>query len=341
MPETTVALLGVGQVGQALIGQLHAEPAGLRVVSATDTTGTVVDPGGLDLTALLAAKETHGSVLEAPGRVTGWTAAEAAARAPADVVVQLTPSDLTDPTQSLAEVRAALAAGRDVVTAAKAAPALAPARLAKAVASSRGRLAKSATVAGSVPVLETLGSAFRGDRIERIEGVLNGSTTRVLSAMEAGSTREQALALAREEGLLEADPTHDLSGRDAGAKAALLHQAAYGSHLSLDDVSIHGIGGIDEAACQAASHRGLAIRLLARIDQEGARVRPVEVPLEGPLAVTGPRAVLRLVLEDAGSIVLEGPGAGPRETASAVRSDLLALTKKRSEGPLARASATA
>ncbi len=340
MSETSVALLGLGQVGCALIGQLQAEPAGLRVVSATDTTGTIVDTAGLDLGALLAAKHRQGSVLEAPGRATAWTAAEAAERAPADVVVQLTPSDLTDPTQSLAEVRAALAAGRDVVTAAKAAPALAPARLAKAVASSQGRLAKSATVAGSVPILETLGSAFRGDRIERIEGVLNGSTTRILSAMETGSTREQALALAREEGLLEADPTHDLSGRDAGAKAALLHQAAYGSHLSLDDVSIGGIGGIDEAACQVASQGGLAIRLLARIDRSGASVRPVEVPREGPLAVSGPRAVLRLILTGAGSIVLEGPGAGPRETASAVRSDLITLAETRSDGRLAQASAT-
>lgn len=340
MPETTVALLGVGQVGQALIGQLHAKPSGLRLVSATDTTGTIVDPDGLDLEALLAAKQRQGSVLEAPGRATGWTAAEAADRAPADVVVQLTPSDLTDPTQSMAEIHAALAAGPDVVTAAKAAPALAPAQVAEAVASSRGRLVQSATVAGSAPILETLGSAFHGDRIERIEGVLNGSTTRVLSAMETGSTREQAMALAREEGLLEADPTHDLSGRDAGAKAALLHQGAYGSHLSLDDVSVRGLGRIDEAACQAASQRGLAIRLLARIDREGARVRPVEVPLEGPLAVTGPRAVLRLVLEGAGCIVLEGPGAGPRETASAVRSDLIALAETRSEGQLAQASAT-
>lgn len=328
MPETRVAILGLGQVGRALACHLQDE-AGLCVVSATDTTGTLVDPDGLDLETLVAAKETDGSVLRGPGQATPWTSVQAATRAPADVVVQLTPSDLTDPRQSLDEVQAALSADRDVVTAAKAAGALAPVELAESLAASQGRLACSAAVAGSVPVLETLRGAFRGDRIERIEGVLNGSTTRVLSAMETGTSREQALSLAREEGLLEADPTHDLTGLDAGAKAALLHQAAYRSRLSLDEVNVDGIGSIDEAACREAKARGFAIRLLARVDPDGARVAPVEVPLEGPFAVTGPQVALRIVLEGAGSIVLEGPGAGPRETASAVRSDLLGLHERR------------
>ncbi len=327
MPELQVAVLGLGQVGQALCEQLRQED-GVAVVSATDTSGTLVDPDGLDLGGVVAAKRAEGSVLAGPGRATSWTATQAAARAPADVVVQLTPSDLKDPRGSLAEVQAALAAGRDVVTAAKAAPALRPVELAQSVATSRGRLVKSAAVAGSVPVLETLQTAFRGDRIERIDGVLNGSTTRVLSAMEAGSSRETALALAREEGLLEADPTHDLTGLDAGAKAALLHQVAYGSQLSLDEVSVDGIGGIDEAACRAAEQRGFAIRLLARVDEEGARVAPVEVPVDGPFGVTGPQVALRIVLAGAGSIVLKGPGAGPQETASAVRSDLIGLREK-------------
>lgn len=327
MPEARIALLGLGQVGSALVDQLatDAEPDRLRVVSATDTTGTIVDPDGLDLPELAAAKRSTGSVLDGPGKPTRWTAAQAAARAPADVVVQLTPSDLTDPSQSLAEIQAALAAGRDVVTAAKAAPALAPGELAGLVATSGRRLVKSAAVAGSVPVLETLQAAFRGDRIQRIEGVLNGSTTRILSAMEDGCSREEALAQARAEGLLEADPTHDLTGRDAGAKAALLHQAAYGSQLSLEHVTVRGIGSLDETACRQARDRGFAIRLLARIDPSGASVAPVEVPIDGPFAVTGPQVALRLVLEGSGSIVLEGPGAGPRETASAVRSDLIGL----------------
>lgn len=320
---TTLALAGVGDVGRALLARLADGRRPVRVVAACDTGGATVDDHGLDPAELLEAKCTQASVREGPGRERGWDAPTLAARAPADVLVQLTPTDLGDPSGSLATIEAALASGKQVVTAAKDALACAPSRIRALERAHEGRVHHSAAVAGSVPVLETLQAAFAGDRVRRVEGLLNGSTTYVLSRMADGDRREAALSQAREVGLLEADPTLDLSGRDAGAKAALLHQAVYGSTCSLAEVDVQGVASIDEAACRSARRSGFALRLLARVDEDGARVGPVEVPQESPFALDGPRACLRVVLDGAGSIVLEGPGAGPRETASAVLSDVL------------------
>lgn len=319
-----LALLGFGDVGQALAGQLVASETPFRVTSISDTRGTLVDEDGLALADVLQAEAEGESVVAGPGRREGWSSIEAARRAPADTVVQLTPSDLEDPRRGLEEITAALSAGREVVTAAKDALACRPGDLPVAPGAS-DRLRYSASVGGSTPVLELLDRAFAGDRLAHLTGVLNGSTTYVLSRLEEGVGFGQALDDAREAGLLEADPKADLLGLDAGAKAAILHQRAYGSQLSLGDVPIEGITDVGPEECRRAREQGMAIRLVARVDAQGARVRPVELPAASPLVGEGPRACVRLVLQGAGEIVLEGPGAGPRETAAAVLADVIAL----------------
>lgn len=326
MPEDMdIALLGFGAVGRALAARLARTDAPVRVVAATDTGGTALAPEGLDPRALLEAKRSHGTVAAAGGRRVDRDPAWAAANATADVAVQLTPTRLDDPSASLASIEAALASGKDVVTAAKDALAVVPDRVRSLEATHAGQVLHGAAVAGSVPLLETVPRAFAGDEVDRVEGLLNGTTTFLLSSMEAGLSRETALARARREGLVEADPTLDLSGRDAAAKAALVHQAVYGSAMTLDRIPTSGVGGIDEAACRQARSSGFAIRLVARVDQDGARVRPVELPRDSPLAVDGAEACVRVTLEGAGPIVLRGPGAGATETASAVISDVLSL----------------
>jgi homoserine dehydrogenase len=324
-----VALLGFGDVGQALARQLLADAGPVTVTSVTDTTGTLVDPDGLDLAGVLEAKR-EAELASGPGRRRPWSSREAARRAPADAVVQLTPSDLGDPERGLAELRAALEAGRSVVTAAKDALACRPEAIARA-RSPGTQVRSSAAVGGSTPALELLDAGFGGDQLEHLAGVLNGSTTFVLSRMEQGDGFGQALDEAREAGLLEADPKTDLLGHDAAAKAAILHQRAYGSQLRFADVDVEGVAGIEPEACRQARRRGTAIRLLAHVDPEGARVAPVQLPAEDALALEGPRACLRLSFARAGEIELAGPGAGPRETAGAVLSDLHRLAQAPAE----------
>lgn len=325
MPDPIdVHLVGVGGVGRAFARRLAGHDGPVRLVGATDTSGTVLDPTGLDAGALVDAKDATGRVAGlAEARARGWSALEAARRVPADVLVQLTPTRLDDPGASADVIEAALASGKHVVTAAKDALACQPRRLRRAQRRHGRAVLASGAVGASVPVLETIERAFKGDTVHRVEALLNGSTTYVLSSMEDGTPRERALARARAEGLLEADPSVDLSGRDAAAKAALLHQRLYGSTLALDEVDVDGIGRVDEAACRTAARQGFAIRLLARVDRSGARVGPVEVPQEGPFAIAGPSCCVRWVMEGAGEVTLSGPGAGPRETASAVLSDVL------------------
>lgn len=340
-----LALLGFGGVGQALARRLPESELGLEVTSVTDTTGTIVDEEGLDLGDLLATKQETDAVVDAEGTVEDWSASQAAALAPADIVVQLTPSDLEAPEDGLSQITAALGAARSVVTAAKDALACCPEAIAAAREQAQGAhasepadarsaaggpwLCSSASVGGSTPVLELLDGAFAGDELVRITGVLNGSTTAILSQMEDGDPFGAAIDAAREAGLLEADAKADLAGHDAAAKAAILHQRAFGSNLRLEDVPTKGITELGPAACQEAGRRGFAVRLVARVDASGACVRPIDLPQDDPLVGDGPRAAVRLTFAQAGEIVLQGPGAGPDETAGAVLSDILALV----EGP--------
>jgi len=324
-----VALLGFGNVGRALVEIVAEGGVPVRVVSVTDRSGTVVDENGLDAKRLLAAKLGKGAVSAYGAGYREWSSAEAAARSPADVVVQVTPTDLASCEAAVAEIEAAFSAGRDVVTAAKGALALDPGRLRKLGEQYGRALASSAAVAGAVPVLEVLDGAFRGDKLLHLEGVLNGSTTHILSQLEQGVPFERALAEARAAGILETDPSLDLLGLDAAAKAAILHQRAYGSDLSIKDVQTVGITGLTAKECQGARASGFAVRLVARVSADGARVRPLYVPSESPLAVSGRKNAIRLVFESAGEIALTGAGAGPRETAGAVLSDVLTIARTR------------
>lgn len=320
-----VLLLGFGDVGQALARQL-GNRASLRLVAACDTSGTLVDEAGLDPASLVEAKQAHGELAAArAGESSGWTAREAALHVDADVAVQVTPSNLDNPADSAAAIEAALASGKHVATAAKDALACEPETVRQAARRSGRRWKANASVGASVPVLETLATGFAGDHVNGIRALLNGSTTFLLSRMEQGTSREQALAQARERGLLETDPTADLTGQDAAAKAAILHQHAFGSTLSIDEVGVTGIGAVDEEACRSARKEGFAIRLLASIDEEGARVAPVQIPSESPFAIDGPSCSVEFDVEGAGSVVLSGPGAGPWETASAVLGDVVEL----------------
>lgn len=317
-----LAVLGFGDVGRALADRL-ADRDELQVTSVTDTGGTLVDADGLDLGQLAAAKAEAGTVAAGPGCSRDWDTREAARQAPADIVVQVTPTDLDAPERGLEEIRAAAQAGRDVVTASKDALACRPQAVREATQGLALRF--GAAVGASTPALALLDGGFAGDGLEHVSAVLNGSTTFVLSRMAEGAGFGQALDEAREAGLLEADPSADLDGHDAAAKAAILHQRAYGSTLSRQEVATEGITGIEPAVCRQARRRGMAIRLVARVDEAGAEVGPVQLPASSPLVLEGPSACFRFAFAGAGEITLAGPGAGPQPTAAAVLADVLAL----------------
>lgn len=317
-----VSLLGFGTVGQALAARLAGDPvlsARLQVVSVTDSQGTLLDVRGVDLTAALARKcagPVGGNRIELKDVAT-WPGA--------DVVVDLTPTDLRTAYATRDVAVSALLAGKHVVTANKGALALHSRALRDAQARSGARLLGSATVCGGTPVLELLASAFHGDRVERIEGVLNGSTNFLLSRVEQGAAWDEALGEARHLGILEADPSQDVLGHDAAAKAVILANAAWGTDLTLKEARVEGVLGVTPAEARAARSQGMAIRLVARATPGEVAVAPVTLPADHPLVADGRENTVRLKLAHAGTVTLRGPGAGGRETASAVLSDLLRL----------------
>lgn len=312
-PPSRVALLGFGEVGQAFARRLARGDLPFEVVSITDRRGSEHDAGGIDLAAALAAKAGRSPAAHR------WDWGEALRRVEADVVVDALPTDLRTGARELAVARC----GLPVVTAAKGA-------LAWHARSLRGLdYHASAAVCGGTPALELLSNAFRGDVLERFEGVLNGSTNHILSRIEEGDTWDQAVTDARERGILESDPSLDLLGLDAAAKAVILANRAWGTCLTLGDVQTRGIVGIDAAEVLRARSEGMAVRLVARASVElGVAVGPATLERGHALAVAGKENALRLKFRDAGWVTLRGPGAGGQETAAALVSDLLAVAAR-------------
>jgi homoserine dehydrogenase len=231
-------------------------------------------------------------------------------------------------------VRSALTAGKSVVTANKQLVArFGPALM--ALARRKGLAFRyEASVAGAVPVLRALQDGLSGDRIARIEGVLNGTCNYILGRVEQGLGFDAALREAQARGFAEADPTADVDGRDAQAKLAILGTLAFRRHVVPDQIVATSIRGIGPSDFRAARRRGRTIRQVSTIDREttgnrAGSVRPALVPVDSWLArASGSQNVVLLHGAFGGPIVLAGAGAGGDPTAVAVLSDLLAIAHR-------------
>lgn len=165
----------------------------------------------------------------------------------------------------------------------------------------------------------------------RVDGILNGTSNFILTRMaEEGLGFEPALDEARELGYAEADPSADVDGHDAAAKVVILANHVLGRNLHLGDVATTGIRSVSGAAMRLARERGYAIRLVASVGLDGpAEVAPKLVPRSSELNVNGTLNVVRYTTEHAGAFTLVGKGAGGRETATAVLSDVIQATSPR------------
>lgn len=213
----------------------------------------------------------------------------------------------------------ALDAGKAYVTANKALLATHGAELAALATSRQTALLGSASVGGGVPMIETVQYLAATGSIEKLSGLLNATTTFILSRMAGGATYEQALKAAQQAGYAEADPTFDVEGRDAAQKLAILASVAWGTWRSEDEVETLGIVGLN-------IERGQTIRLVAEASTDRMTVRPIELPPESVMArATGVESVLEVDVRDAGTFRVSGPGAGGAATAASVYADLARL----------------
>jgi homoserine dehydrogenase len=225
---------------------------------------------------------------------------------------------------------AAMRSGRDVVSANKQLLSRHGEELFEVARERDVRLRFEAAVAGAVPIVRLLEESLAATPIDRIHGIVNGTTNFILSEMARGSSYEQGLAEAQRRGYAEADPSDDVSGRDAAAKMAILARLAFGAPVSLDEVSYEGIEHLHSDDLAHARELGLGLKLIGTAERrEGAlsvRVHPVFLYAGHPLSsVSGPFNAVTVESETITEITMSGPGAGGRQTASAVLGDVVSV----------------
>lgn len=192
------------------------------------------------------------------------------------------------------------------------------------------RLRFEAAVAGAVPIVRLLEESLSATPIERVHGIVNGTTNFILSEMARGSDYAEALAEAQRRGYAEADPSDDVSGRDAAAKMAILARLAFGAPVRLDDVSYEGIEQLRLEDLEFARELGLGLKLIGTAERVGhaisVRVHPAFLYAGHPLSsVSGPFNAVTVESEAVTEITMSGPGAGGLQTASAVLGDVVSV----------------
>ena len=227
-----------------------------------------------------------------------------------------------------AYVLAALSAGKHVITANKQLLSQHGEELFGAARASGAQLRFEAAVAGVVPVVRVLSESLAGAHVERVHGIVNGTTNFILTEMTRGSSYGEALTEAQRQGFAEADPSEDVSGRDAAAKMAILARLAFGTPVHLDQVPYEGIEHLQTDDLQYARELGLGLKLIGTAERRdgglSVRVHPAFLYSGHPLAsVSGPFNAVTVESDAITEITMSGPGAGGRQTASAVLGDLV------------------
>lgn len=315
-----LGLAGLGTVGIGVVKivQRHAEKIAAR-------TGREVV-----ITAVSARDKTKNRDADLSGYVWETDPVALAKRDDIDVFIEVMGGS-EGPAKDATE--AAIAAGKDVVTANKALLAHHGQALAEA-AEAAGRVIRfEAAVAGGIPVIKALTEGLAGNSIRRVMGVMNGTCNYILTRMEdAGLPYDQVFEEARQLGYLEADPNLDVGGIDAGHKLSLLAAIAFGTQVSFDAVELEGIGAISIDDIRHAADMEYRIKLLGVAQMTGRgleqRMTPCLVPMESPLGqLQGGTNMVVLEGDSVGQIVLRGAGAGEGPTASAVMGDVIDIAR--------------
>src|SRR2546421_2477236 len=319
-----VGLLGCGNVGAAVARMLHdhAEDIALRIGLRLEVTRIAVRDLARDRDVPVPA----GAFTDDPAQVVDDHAV--------DVVAELIGG--LEPARTL--VMAAFDAGKPVVTANKELLATHGAELFEAAHRCDVDLLYEASVGGGIPLIRPLLESLAGERIVRVMGIVNGTTNYILTRMtEDGSSLAEALAEAQALGYAEADPTADIEGFDAAAKAAILASIAFDAPVVVGDVYREGISAVSAEDISNARRLGYVVKLLAIAESvDGAvsvRVHPAMIPSDHPLAAV--RMSFNAVLiegERVGELMLTGRGAGGDPTATSVVGDLIEAARNLRHG---------
>lgn len=322
-----IALLGAGSVGAQVARLLTENKAELaaRVGAELELVGIAVR----DLAVERPGVPAHLLTTDAESLILG-----------ADIVIEVMGG--IEPARTY--VLQALTSGADVITANKALLATHGPEIFDLAEQVGAQLYFEASVGGAIPIIRPLRESLAGDKVNRIMGIVNGTTNYILDRMNStGATFAAALKEAQDLGYAEADPTADIEAYDAAQKAAILASLAFHTEVPLEKVYREGITKITQAQMEAARRDGLVIKLLAicekiaatETEPEGISVRvyPALIPLEHPLgSVRGAYNAVFVEAEAAGQLMFYGAGAGGVQTASAILGDLVSAAKRHVAG---------
>jgi homoserine dehydrogenase len=323
-----VAVLGAGTVGREVVRALLERPDSLRAADGAplELAGVAVR----DVARAVAAGIPEGLLTDAPAHLV--------ADPEVHVIVEVMGGD--EPARTL--IAAALSAGKSVVTANKHVLAHHGPELEEIARRTGSSLRFEAAVGGGMPVLTPLAAELASNRIERVRGIVNGTTNYILGQMDDGASYADALAGAQAAGYAEADPSGDVEGLDAVNKLVILVRLAFGAWLDPAAIPNHngsdppGITGVTQPDLAAATEAGLAIKLIAEAardaaggpDTIAATVSPVALSQWSELAwISGVTNCVEIDAVPLGRVGFTGPGAGGSATASAILGDLLAIAR--------------
>ena len=330
-----VFICGFGTVGQGFAEVLARRMDFLEerygcpilVTGAMDSKTYVLDRNGLDPLDLVATKQRTGRV----GEDEYSDSTKVLDQAAYDILVEVSPTDIKTGGAGLRNITHALENRKDVITVNKGPLALKFNELITLARRNKCKFRFEGSVGGAMPIINLCRENLRGEKIESIRGIFNGTCNFILSKMDKGQPFDQVLKEAQQMGYAETDPTNDIEGYDSACKVAILANSVFGRNVTFDDVKITGITGITEEAIALAASRNMVIRLIGEVSDTKLEVAPRLVPKGHPLSIAGTLNTAQIISDLAGPITVSGRGAGKIETASAILSDLISIMDERTE----------
>jgi homoserine dehydrogenase len=340
-----IVLIGCGVVGQGFLTILRDKERLLRetydfepvLVAVSDKLkGSIMAEGGIDIPAFISHVEAGRDIgaFAAPGAATGLDAVETIKRATADIMVEVTYTDIKTGEPAATHMREALAKGMSVATTNKGPATLHFEELCELADQNGAMFRYEGVVLSGTPVFDLLEYCLAGNDVKEVRGILNGTTNFMLTKMEKeGMAYDEALALAQKLGYAEADPTADVEGFDALAKVVILSNVVLGGNIGPEDAERIGISGITIEDIRQAKAEGKRYKLIGSTRKEGDRiiasVKPEKLRLSDPLAgVEGAVNALTFRTDLSGDITIQGAGAGKIETGFAIMIDVLNIHRE-------------
>jgi len=335
--ELSLAFIGFGNVAQAFAQILGDHKSQLEddyelrwrtTAIATARHGCITSVAGIDLIEAAACVSAGGNLTNLHESLVARDTLEVIETCKADILFETTPLNVTDGEPATAYLRTALARGINVVTANKGPIAFAYSELKSLAAAQRASFRFEGTVMDGTPVFNLVEQCLHGARVLGFRGVLNSTTNLILTGMERGRSFAESLEDARRLGIAEANADHDIDGWDAAAKAVALANVLMNADARPADVDREGIRSISVENLQSAVSSGMTVRLIARGERSGDRVRltvaPERVPVDSILgSVRGTSNVLVLETDLMGEISIVETDPGIKQTAYALLSDTI------------------